>query len=111
MSQLMKVSEVSETMGSLSREMVKAGLIEEQISEAMDSALGDEDLETEANLEVDKIMREVVEGTLAPIGAVPQAKIETSQQKDKAQADIDREAERLQEEKKTQELLSRLEGL
>jgi charged multivesicular body protein 3 len=59
LNQLMKVGKMSEDMQALAREMTKAGLVEEMMSEAMDEGMGD-DVEEEAADEVHKILMEVV---------------------------------------------------
>ncbi|KAJ8866061.1 hypothetical protein PR048_033585 [Dryococelus australis] len=60
---LVKVPEVSETMRELSREMMKAGIIEEMLDDTMDN-LDEEDLEEEADGEVDKVLWELTAGAL-----------------------------------------------
>lgn len=55
----MKLPEMSRAMMEMAKEMQKAGLIEEMTSEALDSALGGEDLEEEADEAVDAVLREV----------------------------------------------------
>mmetsp|Transcript_60538 Transcript_60538/g.100102 ORF Transcript_60538/g.100102 Transcript_60538/m.100102 type:complete len:216 (+) Transcript_60538:60-707(+) len=59
MNRLVNVTEVRETMQALSKEMMKAGLIEEMVSDAMES-LDDDDLEEETDAEVAKVIDEVL---------------------------------------------------
>jgi len=67
----LKLPEMQRTMMEMSREMQKAGLIEEMTSEALDSAMGGEDLEEETDEAVDAVLREVAGEVLA---ALPAAK-------------------------------------
>ena len=55
MSSLIKVPEISRTMQELSREMMKAGIVEEMIEDTMESVGDQEELEEEAQKEVDKV--------------------------------------------------------
>jgi len=41
--------------------MAKAGLIDEMMNGAIDSALGDEDIEEETDAEVERVLQEVAE--------------------------------------------------
>ncbi|VDN58192.1 unnamed protein product [Dracunculus medinensis] len=71
MQQLIKVPEIMATMRELSREMMKIGIIDEMIEETMES-MEPEELEEEAQSEVDKILFEITAGELgkAPSAAV-----------------------------------------
>ncbi|KAG1355001.1 putative Vacuolar protein sorting-associated protein 24 [Cocos nucifera] len=53
---LMKAPEVAATMQEFSKEMTKAGVIEEMVNDAVDSALDSEDIEEETEEEVDKVL-------------------------------------------------------
>eukprot|EP00668_Euglena_longa_P032395 GGOE01041711.1.p1 GENE.GGOE01041711.1~~GGOE01041711.1.p1 ORF type:complete len:216 (+),score=91.41 GGOE01041711.1:102-749(+) len=66
MNRLVRVEEVRETMMSLSKEMTKAGLIDEMVAETMES-LDDEDLEEEADAEVAKVIDEVLGSRLTSV--------------------------------------------
>lgn len=55
MQSLVKVPEVAATMREMSKEMMKAGIIEEMLDETMDSVEDSEDMEDEAQEEVDKV--------------------------------------------------------
>ena len=60
------------TMREMSREMMKAGIIDEMITDAMDSAFGDEDLvEEETAQEIDRVLQElaVVDAAQMPAAA------------------------------------------
>ena len=52
---LIKVPELNQTMQQMSREMMKAGLIEETMGEMMDDAFDTDDIEEDADAEVDKV--------------------------------------------------------
>lgn len=70
MQSLIKVPEVAATMREMSKEMMKAGIIEEMLDETMDSIEDSEDMEDEADEEVDKILWEVTAGQLGTAPAV-----------------------------------------
>lgn len=55
MQSLIRVPEVAATMREMSKEMMKAGIIEEMLDETMDSIEDSEDMEDEADEEVDKV--------------------------------------------------------
>ncbi|XP_011309256.1 charged multivesicular body protein 3 [Fopius arisanus] len=74
MQSLLKVPEVAATMRELSKEMMKAGIIEEMLDEAMDSVEDSEEMEDEADEEVDKILWELTAGQL---GTAPALVMET----------------------------------
>ncbi|XP_049808586.1 charged multivesicular body protein 3 [Schistocerca nitens] len=61
---LVRVPEVAATMRDLSREMMKAGIIEEMLEETMEGLEDEEELEEEAQEEVDKVLWELTAGTL-----------------------------------------------
>ncbi|XP_003744328.1 charged multivesicular body protein 3 [Galendromus occidentalis] len=65
MQALVKVPEVAQTMQELSREMMKAGVIEEMMEDTMDEILdNNEELEEQAQEEIDKVLFEVTAGAL-----------------------------------------------
>lgn len=70
MQSLVRVPEVAATMRELSKEMMKAGIIEEMLDETMDSIEDADDVEDEADEEVDKILWEVTAGQLGTAPAV-----------------------------------------
>ncbi|KAJ5165865.1 hypothetical protein N7492_006161 [Penicillium capsulatum] len=70
---LVRLPQLTSTMHQLSTELVKAGIIEEVVDDAMpDSELleGEDDL---AEAEVDKILQEVLQGKLSAAPAKPEA--------------------------------------
>ncbi|KOC63627.1 Charged multivesicular body protein 3 [Habropoda laboriosa] len=70
MQSLIRVPEVAATMRELSKEMMKAGIIEEMLDETMESINESEDEEDEANEEIDKILCEVTADKLGVAPAV-----------------------------------------
>jgi len=65
MNNLMKVTEISATMQELSREMMRAGIMEEMMEETLDEVTGidEEEMEEEIQAEVDKVLFEITQGT------------------------------------------------
>ena len=55
MQQLVRLPEVAATMRDMSKEMMRAGIIEEMLEETMESLEDTEELEEEAQTEVDKV--------------------------------------------------------
>lgn len=67
---LIRLPELSSTMHQLSTELVRAGIIEEMVSDAIpDNELLEEE-EDEADAEVDKILQEVLQGKLSQAAPV-----------------------------------------
>ncbi|GBF93578.1 vacuolar sorting-associated protein [Raphidocelis subcapitata] len=87
----MKLPEMQRTMMDMAREMQKAGLIEEMTSEALDSALGGEDIEEEADEEVDAVLREVAGEVLAALPAAKARPAAVPQQQQQEEAPEERE--------------------
>ena len=63
MQELIKVSDVAAAMRDLSKEMMKAGLIEDMVEDAMEGFDEQEEMEEEVQLEVDKVLWELTAGT------------------------------------------------
>ena len=74
MNQLIKLPEVSATMSAMAREMERAGLVEEMISDTF-AAIEPDDLEIEADAEVLKVIEELTSDLLAPAGLAPTTRI------------------------------------
>ncbi|XP_010243255.1 PREDICTED: vacuolar protein sorting-associated protein 24 homolog 1-like [Nelumbo nucifera] len=64
---LMKAPEMAATMQEFSKEMTKAGVIEEIVNDAVDTALDSEDIEEETEEEVDKVLTEIAGETAAQL--------------------------------------------
>ncbi|ORZ18287.1 Snf7 family, partial [Lobosporangium transversale] len=67
---LVKLPEISITMREMTKEMMKAGIIDEMLEETMES-LDDEEVEEEAEEEVNKVLFQITDGLLgeAPLAA------------------------------------------
>ncbi|XP_043268526.1 charged multivesicular body protein 3 [Venturia canescens] len=91
MQSLIRVPEVAATMRDLSKEMMKAGIIEEMLDETMDSIEDSEEIEDEADEEVDKVLWELTAGQLGTAPAVvtetPGAVASTSNKEEFEEAD------------------------
>uniref|UniRef100_A0A3Q2T2J3 Charged multivesicular body protein 3 n=1 Tax=Fundulus heteroclitus TaxID=8078 RepID=A0A3Q2T2J3_FUNHE len=64
MQSLIKVPEIQATMRELSKEMMKAGIIEEMLEDTFESMEDGEEMEEAAEEEVDKILFEITAGAL-----------------------------------------------
>lgn len=64
MQSLVKVPEIQATMRDLSKEMMKAGIIEEMLEDTFESMEDGEEMEEAAEEEVDKILFEITAGAL-----------------------------------------------
>nr|GLL43133.1 vacuolar protein sorting-associated protein 24 homolog 1-like isoform X2 [Ipomoea trifida] len=64
---LMKAPEVARTMQEFSKEMTKAGVIEEMMNDAVDNALDSEDIEEETEEEIDKVLTAIAGETAAEL--------------------------------------------
>lgn len=64
MQSLVKIPEIQATMRDLSKEMMKAGIIEEMLEDTFESMEDEEDMEEAAEEEVDKILFEITAGAL-----------------------------------------------
>ena len=71
MSNLMRIPELQKTMHEMSKEMMKAGIIDEMINDTMDSVLDEDgELDNIADAEVDKIISEITQGKLKDLPAI-----------------------------------------
>lgn len=70
MQQLVKLPEIQRAMFDLSKEMAKAGLMEEMIEDTLEG-VEDDDLEDLADEEVEKVLFELTQGKLGEVEAVP----------------------------------------
>ncbi|EFN87651.1 Charged multivesicular body protein 3 [Harpegnathos saltator] len=99
MQSLVRVPEVAATMRELSKEMMKAGIIEEMLDETMDSIEDSEDMEDEADEEVDKILWEVTAGQLGTAPAVvtenPESIASSTAAEEEVPEDNDKELEEM----------------
>jgi charged multivesicular body protein 3 len=61
---LIKLPELNKTMMAMSSEMLKAGLISEMVDDAMEGLDEDDELEDEADEEVERVLFEITDGKL-----------------------------------------------
>jgi charged multivesicular body protein 3 len=73
MQKLVRLPEIADTMREMSKEMTKAGILEEMIEETMESLEDSEAVEEEAAEEVDKVLWELTDGKLGEAPSVPLA--------------------------------------
>lgn len=74
---LVRLPELSGTMHQLSAELVRAGIIEEMVDDAITDPQMLEDEEDEADAEVDKTLQEVLQGKLSQVqGVKPEQPLE-----------------------------------
>lgn len=73
---LVRVPQLMGTMRAMSREMAKAGMIDEMVGEAIDSAVAEEGEDEAAEAEVDKVLMEVAGADMESLAAAaaPRAK-------------------------------------
>ena len=107
MSQLVKLPEIQKSMMELSREMMKAGVIEEMMEDVMEPLGEEEEMEEAAQAEIDKVILEITTGKLteAPSAVkdtLPDPADEEEEIRDEAAAEGEEELE---------EMKSRLEAL
>jgi len=75
MQNLVRYPELSGIMQDMSKEMMKAGIIEEMLDETMDSIEDSEEMEEQAQTEVDKVLWEITDGKLGEAPEVPQGAV------------------------------------
>jgi len=97
MQRLISIPRITQVASAMNREMVKAGVIEEVISDSLEMAES-EDIEEEADQQVDSVLYELTAGQL---GSIPALNKKVQQK----QVDVD------QHEKKENEMKTRLENL
>ena len=105
MSQLVKLPEIQKSMMELSREMMKAGVIEEMMDDVMEPLGEEEEMEEAAQEEIDKIILEITTGKLKD---APRALADTLPA---AGTDAAGEEEVVEDEGELEEMQSRLEAL
>jgi len=107
MNSLIRIPEVGAVMQAMSKEMMKAGVIEDMIDDVM-NADEDDELEGEANAEVDKVMFELTNGL---IGKAPDAVKTEAPGKGKEPVDEEAAEEEPAEEQNMDEVRARLDAL
>jgi charged multivesicular body protein 3 len=106
MNALVKLPETQKAMMELSREMMKAGVIEEMLETTMEGLDGEDDMEEAAQEEVDKIILELTTGKL---GEAPTAVKDTLPAPVASSAKATEESE--ESEGELEEMQNRLEAL
>lgn len=109
MQQLVRLPEIGAVMQEMSKEMMKAGIIEEMMDETFESMEDQDEMEEAAQAEVDKVLWELTEGKLGEAPLPPDASIRdpvasTSTVKDEVE-------EEEEDEEDLKEMQSRLEAL
>ncbi|KAI4521620.1 Snf7-domain-containing protein [Schizophyllum commune Loenen D] len=67
---LIRLPQISQTMREMSMEMMKAGILEEMTEDMLDMDADDEELEEEADAEVDQVLFALTDGKLGQAGSV-----------------------------------------
>ncbi|KAL0216071.1 hypothetical protein P9112_008255 [Eukaryota sp. TZLM1-RC] len=92
MSNLIRLPELSNTMMHLSKEMEKAGVIEEMVGDTLDDALGDMSDESEAEEELDSVLTEILtdatSSTHVPVSKTPAHAQEEEVEDNEADAEL-----------------------
>ncbi|KAL4287754.1 hypothetical protein AHAS_Ahas19G0217800 [Arachis hypogaea] len=106
---LMKAPEMAVTMQEFSKEMTKAGVIEEIVYDAVDSALDSEDIEDEIEEEVDKVLTEIAGETAAELPeAIRKQKLKQPEQRVGASGGEEAIVEGVDDEEEMEEIRARL---
>ena len=105
---LVKLPEVNQIMMEMSKEMMKAGIIEEMLEDTMETLDDPEELEEDAQAEVDKVLAEITMGKMAKAPAAPEASIALPELPDKEDEVAEQEEEA---EEDMEEMQSRLAAL
>nr|AFK41585.1 unknown [Lotus japonicus] len=106
---LMKAPQMAVTMQEFSKEMTKAGVIEEMVNDAVDSALDSEDIEDEIEEEVDKVLTAIAGETAAELPeAVRKEKVRQPAQSVRAAEEEEAIAEGVDDEEEMEEIRARL---
>ncbi|KAF5892549.1 charged multivesicular body protein 3 [Clarias magur] len=104
MQNLVKIPEIQATMRDLSKEMMKAGIIEEMMEDTLEGLDDEEEMEEAAEAEVDRILYEITAGAL---GKAPSKVTEPLPEPEPVGATAASE----DEEEDIEEMQSRLEAL
>lgn len=86
MQRLIRVPEVAAVMREMSKEMMKAGIIEEMLEETMDTIEDPEEMEEEAQEEIDKVLWELTAGALGQAPAAVTDSLPAQKQEEAAAA-------------------------
>jgi len=92
---LTKIPELQKTMMELSKEMMKAGLIEEMMDDALET-LDDEDIEEAADEEVERVITEITSGIKSKSPSVPVELEAETPEDEQDEDDLEKMQQRLQ---------------
>ncbi|KAI8575696.1 hypothetical protein K450DRAFT_260365 [Umbelopsis ramanniana AG] len=95
--QLVKLPEIAKTMQEMSMEMTRAGIMDEMINDTFEM-MDDEDLEEEADEEVNKVLYQVTEGTMGEASSVAnlQNPLVTEEEEEEEEPELDMMQKRLE---------------
>lgn len=108
MQNLVKIPEIQATMRELSKEMMKAGIIEEMLEDTLEGMEDEDEMEEAAEAEVDKILFDITAGAL---GKAPSKVTDALPDPVPAGATAALEDEEEEEEEDIEEMQSRLAEL
>lgn len=108
MQALVKVPEIQATMMEMSKEMMKAGIVEEMLEDTMESLDDSEDMDEEADEEVDKVLFELTAGQM---GLAPSVVTDTLPTPEGATAANEGATAQAANEDDEEDLMGRLEAL
>ena len=106
MNALVKIPETQKAMMELSKEMMKAGIIEEMLEDTMEGLNDEEEMEEAAQEEIDRIILELTTGKLTE---APSALKDTLPPQDVEEEIVENEQEEAEED--LEEMQNRLEAL
>ncbi|KAK6141745.1 hypothetical protein DH2020_024514 [Rehmannia glutinosa] len=106
---LMKAPQVAVTMQEFSKEMIKAGVIEEMVNDAVDNALDSEDIEEETEEEIDKVLTAIGAETAAQLPeAVRKEKLKQPATSEEVERAFLKLQESIDDEEEMEEIRARL---
>ena len=101
MQRLVRIPEIQQTMQDMSKEMMKAGIIEEMMEDTMEALDDPEELEEDVQKEVDRVLQEItlgVKNDLSKAPRAPEASVELPELPDKEEEEEEKEVEEDMEE-------------
>lgn len=110
MQQLVKIPEIQKTMQEMSKEMMKAGIIEEMMEDTFESLEDQDELEDDVQNEVDKVISEIMAGKISKMPAAPEASIDLPEPS-REELEPKEEEEPEAEEEDLEEMAQRLQAL
>lgn len=103
MQRLIRVPEVAQTMQEMSKEMMKAGIIEEMLDDTMSEMEDTEEMEEAAQSEIDKVLWEITAGKIGEAPLPPTSVSEPTKESEPLPTEED--------ESEIEEMQSRLAAL